>query len=97
MSDAVYVLDAIVGFDRNDEATREASKYIPRRGYKQFLNASGLNGKRLGIVRSPFFTSGRGHTYDLHMATNSSLLTVFRTEGLLWSKLVIGIVLVPNV
>ncbi|KAL3730862.1 hypothetical protein ACJRO7_027825 [Eucalyptus globulus] len=35
VSDAVYVLDAIVGYDHNDaEATREASKYIPRGGYK---------------------------------------------------------------
>ncbi|KAJ0010526.1 hypothetical protein Pint_34364 [Pistacia integerrima] len=29
VADAVYVLDAIVGFDHNDKATREASKYIP--------------------------------------------------------------------
>ncbi|GMN37328.1 hypothetical protein TIFTF001_006720 [Ficus carica] len=73
VSDAVYVLDAIVGFDRNDDATRDASKYIPRRGYKQFLNASGLNGKRLGIVRNPFFTSGRGalltQAYEDHFQT----------------------------
>ncbi|XP_056164755.1 probable amidase At4g34880 [Syzygium oleosum] len=55
VSDAVYVLDAIVGYDPNDGATREASKYIPRGGYRQFLKAHGLQGKRLGIVRDPFF------------------------------------------
>ncbi|CAI9765463.1 unnamed protein product [Fraxinus pennsylvanica] len=56
VSDAVYVLDAIVGFDYNDEeATRKASNYIPHGGYAQFLKADGLNGKRLGIVRNPFF------------------------------------------
>ncbi|KAK2665530.1 hypothetical protein Ddye_004104 [Dipteronia dyeriana] len=44
-------------FDHNDEATREASKYIPLGGYIQFLKPSGLKGKRLGIVRDPFFTS----------------------------------------
>ena len=39
VSDVVYVLDAITGFDYNDKATEDASKYIPRGGYKQFLNA----------------------------------------------------------
>ncbi|KAK1560179.1 hypothetical protein Q3G72_023257 [Acer saccharum] len=56
VADAVYVLDAIVGVDHNDKATREASKYIPVGGYIQFLKPSGLKGKRLGIVRDPFFT-----------------------------------------
>ncbi|KAL7002576.1 amidase [Sarracenia purpurea var. burkii] len=59
VADAVYVLDAIVGFDKHDaEATREASRYIPPGGYKQFLKAEGLKGKRLGIVRDPFFNFG---------------------------------------
>ncbi|KAF2322767.1 hypothetical protein GH714_030424 [Hevea brasiliensis] len=53
--DAVYVLDAIVGFDYYDNATRGAAKFIPRDGYKQFLKPDGLIGKRLGIVRNPFF------------------------------------------
>ncbi|KAK0581532.1 hypothetical protein LWI29_014858 [Acer saccharum] len=56
VADAVYVLDAIVGVDHNDKATRVASKYIPVDGYIQFLKPSGLKGKRLGIVRDPFFT-----------------------------------------
>ncbi|OVA19855.1 Amidase [Macleaya cordata] len=56
VSDAVYVLDAIVGFDPLDrEATREATKFIPDGGYKQFLKEDGLQGKRLGIVRNPAF------------------------------------------
>ncbi|GMP64187.1 hypothetical protein CsSME_00025575 [Camellia sinensis var. sinensis] len=43
VSDAVYVLDAIVGFDPYDAvATRKASKYIPHGGYVQFLKADGL-------------------------------------------------------
>uniref|UniRef100_A0A453A9Z0 Amidase domain-containing protein n=1 Tax=Aegilops tauschii subsp. strangulata TaxID=200361 RepID=A0A453A9Z0_AEGTS len=38
VSDAVHVLDAIVGYDKLDAAaTRTASKYIPRGGYLQFL------------------------------------------------------------
>ena len=55
VSDAVYVLDAIVGFDlRDSQATEEASKFIPNGGYKQFFNKDGLTGKRLGVVRNPF-------------------------------------------
>ncbi|MBA0823840.1 hypothetical protein Goarm_020541 [Gossypium armourianum] len=50
VSDAVYVLDAIVGFDSNDEATRHASYYIPPGGYKRFLNPYGLKGKRQGAI-----------------------------------------------
>ncbi|KAJ4914317.1 Amidase family protein [Raphanus sativus] len=51
VSDAVYLLDAIVGYDPLDEATKIASEFIPEGGYKQFLRASsGLKGKRLGIV-----------------------------------------------
>ncbi|KAF4383690.1 hypothetical protein F8388_014190 [Cannabis sativa] len=55
VSDAVYVLDAIVGYDQRDhEATKEATKFIPLGGYKQFLKLDGLNGKILGVVRKPF-------------------------------------------
>ncbi|KAF7848684.1 hypothetical protein BT93_L1743 [Corymbia citriodora subsp. variegata] len=72
VSDAVYVLDAIVGFDPRDEATGEAAKFIPMGGYKQFLREDGLKGKRLGIVRNPFSNS-RGSTaasiFDQHLGT----------------------------
>ncbi|KAI3875714.1 hypothetical protein MKW92_030936 [Papaver armeniacum] len=61
VTDAVYVLDAIVGFDSLDrEATREATRFIPAGGYKQFLKKDGLKGKRLGIVRNPFFNFANG-------------------------------------
>ncbi|KAL6210078.1 hypothetical protein ACLB2K_021016 [Fragaria x ananassa] len=73
VTDAVYVLDAIVGYDYKDLATKEASKYIPSGGYKQFAGAYGLKGKRLGIVRNPFFTSGSGslqiQAFEQHFQT----------------------------
>ncbi|KAJ4962658.1 hypothetical protein NE237_022597 [Protea cynaroides] len=75
VSDAVYVLDEIVGFDPRDaEATRDAEKYIPTDGYKQFLKADGLQGKRIGIVRKPFFnfpkgSSILGQTFEDHFNT----------------------------
>ncbi|KAI7729139.1 hypothetical protein M8C21_020522 [Ambrosia artemisiifolia] len=57
VADAVYVLDAIVGFDMYDAvATRKASKYIPKSGYLKHLKVDGLKGKRLGIMRAyPYF------------------------------------------
>nr|POF18711.1 putative amidase [Quercus suber] len=61
VTDAVYVLDAIVGFDPQDnEATKAASVFIPPGGYRQFLNEDGLKGKRLGVVREPFLDSYNG-------------------------------------
>ncbi|XP_042982084.1 probable amidase At4g34880 [Carya illinoinensis] len=55
VSDAVYVLDVIAGIDYNDKATIETSRHIPKGGYAQFLKPDGLRGKRLGIVRNPFY------------------------------------------
>ncbi|WCJ42171.1 Glutamyl-tRNA(Gln) amidotransferase subunit A [Euphorbia peplus] len=72
VSDAVYVLDAIVGTDYNDGATRGASKYIPYGGYKQFLNPYGLKGKRLGVVRNPFLSSSskaESQAFEYHLQT----------------------------
>lgn len=66
-TDAVYVLDAIVGYDENDKASKVASKYIPVGGYKQFLKTSGLKGKRLGIYRLPFF--GDFKLFEHHFQT----------------------------
>ncbi|CAK9315341.1 unnamed protein product [Citrullus colocynthis] len=46
VSDAAYVLDAIVGADKYDNSTIEASKYIPKDGYGQFLREK-LKGQEL--------------------------------------------------
>lgn len=73
VTDAVYVLDVIAGFDPNDEATREAAKYIPEGGYKQFLKEDGLEGKRLGVVRHPFMekmqNTAESAAFELHINT----------------------------
>lgn len=60
VSDAVHVLDAIVGYDKLDAAaTRAASKYIPHGGYLQFLKKDGLRGKRIGVP-NVLFQQGLG-------------------------------------
>ncbi|KAJ4805587.1 Glutamyl-tRNA(Gln) amidotransferase subunit A [Rhynchospora pubera] len=71
VKDAVYVLDAIVGYDIYDaKATKEAEKYIPQGGYLKFLKLDGLKSKRVGILRKDFFdfpkNSLRGKVYEQH-------------------------------
>ncbi|KAH7692577.1 amidase protein [Dioscorea alata] len=75
VSDAVHVLDVIVGYDPRDEkATSEAAGFLPRNGYGQFLKEDGLRGKRIGILRKGFFdlfpsTSVRALTFQQHFNT----------------------------
>uniref|UniRef100_M0ZPH1 Amidase family protein n=1 Tax=Solanum tuberosum TaxID=4113 RepID=M0ZPH1_SOLTU len=69
VTDAVEVLDVIVGFDRDDfAATKKASTYIPHGGYRQFLKADGLRDKRLGISKD-LFGSNDIKTYQQHFNT----------------------------
>ncbi|XP_027342474.1 probable amidase At4g34880 isoform X2 [Abrus precatorius] len=72
VSDAALVLETIVGIDTNDKATIQASKYIPKGGYAQFLKKDGLRGKRLGVVRL-FYNFGNDtflrDTFKLHLET----------------------------
>ena len=73
VADAVHVLDAIAGVDHIDIATVKTSKYIPKGGYAQFLRLDGLKGKRIGIVRDPFFDFGNytflAQTFQQHFKT----------------------------
>uniref|UniRef100_A0A1D1ZKT2 Putative amidase C869.01 n=1 Tax=Anthurium amnicola TaxID=1678845 RepID=A0A1D1ZKT2_9ARAE len=71
VSDAVRVLDVIVGRDPNDPATRRADGWIPLGKYGPPLKRDGLKHKRLGILRHPsFFTHPRGspvaQTFENH-------------------------------
>ncbi|KAG0544911.1 hypothetical protein BDA96_02G317100 [Sorghum bicolor] len=77
VSDAVHLLDAIVGYDEFDaEATGAASKYIPQGGYTQFLRIHGLRGKRIGVP-DVFF-----HGYDgVQMAVYEKHLDTMRQQG----------------
>src|SRR5688572_3991356 len=49
VADAAILLGALVGRDKNDETTRDAGKRAPK-SYRQFLDADGLRGARLGLV-----------------------------------------------
>jgi amidase len=72
VSDVAYVLETIAGIDTFDKATIEASKFIPKGGYAQFLKKDGLKGKRLGVVRL-YYEFGNDtlldKTFKLHLNT----------------------------
>lgn len=77
VSDAVRVLDVIVGYDELDaEATGAASKYIPHGGYTQFLRTNGLRGKRIGVP-DVFF---QGYD-DIQLAVYEKHLDTMRQQG----------------
>ena len=67
VADATYVLDVIAGVDKNDKATIEKSKYIPKGGYAQFLRPDGLKGKRIGVVRHPYFEFNISKEIDTYL------------------------------
>uniref|UniRef100_A0A453A9W9 Amidase domain-containing protein n=1 Tax=Aegilops tauschii subsp. strangulata TaxID=200361 RepID=A0A453A9W9_AEGTS len=76
VSDAVHVLDTIVGYDEHDAAaTGAASKYIPQGGYAQFLKKDGLRGKRIGVPNGFFQRCGQTqlNVYKQHLATMREL------------------------
>uniref|UniRef100_A0A0D9ZH61 Amidase domain-containing protein n=1 Tax=Oryza glumipatula TaxID=40148 RepID=A0A0D9ZH61_9ORYZ len=78
VTDAVHVLDAIVGYDSRDaKATRAASKYIPPGGYRQFLKPDGLKGKRIGIPNG-FFNFPNGTVQQI---VYQRLLDTVRKQG----------------
>ncbi|XP_077231458.1 putative amidase At4g34880 [Tasmannia lanceolata] len=89
VSDAVYVLNAIIGFDSRDaEATREAAKFIPSGGYTQFLKTDGLKGKRLGILRKPFFDFYNGTV--LNQAFEKHFITLKQRGAILFDHIEIA-------
>ncbi|XP_052153609.1 probable amidase At4g34880 [Oryza glaberrima] len=78
VTDAVHVLDAIVGYDSRDaKATRAASNYIPPGGYRQFLKPDGLKGKRIGIPNG-FFNFPNGTVQQI---VYQQLLDTVRKQG----------------
>lgn len=53
VADAVAVLDVIVGFDEADTVTARGEGRLPD-GYARFLDPTGLEGKRIGVLRRFF-------------------------------------------
>ena len=74
VTDAALLLSALAGGDARDAATAPAASQA--RDYTRFLQADGLRGKRLGVVRSHF-----GGRNDLVSAVIEQSLEVLRAQG----------------
>ena len=59
VADAVAVLEAIAGYDPDDAATAWSVEQVPET-YTKYLDPKGLQGKRIGVLRS-FFGTGTEH------------------------------------
>jgi len=58
VSDAVILLNAMVGFDRKDSITSQ-SQTKGKKDYTKFLDKNGLRGARIGVVRQYFGKNSR--------------------------------------
>ena len=65
VEDAALMLGELTGVDANDDKT-EGSKNNSYKNYTQFLNKEGLQGKRIGYVKT---MKGKNHRLDLLMET----------------------------
>ena len=52
VTDAAILLEVIAGYDRNDPVTSESVGHVPE-SYRDQLDADGLSGARIGVVREP--------------------------------------------
>lgn len=86
VADAAVLLTAMAGSDLRDEATREAGTRA--QDYVKFLDADGLKGARIGVVRANF-----GGRNDLASAVVEEALKVLHAKG----AILIDPVEVPNV
>lgn len=85
VADAAALLSVIAGSDPRDDATREATTRT--RDYTKFLDADGLKGARIGVVRANF-----GGRNDLASAVVEEALVVLRAKG----AILIDPVEIPN-
>ncbi|MBI3524051.1 MAG: amidase [Betaproteobacteria bacterium] len=74
VADAALLLTALAGVDARDAATVHSSGNI--HDYAKFLDAEGLKGARIGVVRSHF-----GESNDLASAVAEEALKVLKAKG----------------
>jgi amidase len=73
VKDAAILLDAIVGYDPSDEFTAEAIFAAHHGSYVQALDADGLKGARLGVVRNAFGPNDRPESAAVNRVIESAL------------------------
>jgi amidase len=67
VADAARLLEVMAGYDPNDPATAWSIGNTPN-GYVQFLNADGLRGARIGVLRTMFGTAAEHREVNSVMA-----------------------------
>jgi len=70
--DVAVMLDHMIGIDANDLVTAQSLTHLPTASYTTFLDAAGLRGARIGVLRE-MFRSGPKHAEGLAMAANAIL------------------------
>jgi amidase len=73
LKDAAVLLDAIVGYDPTDEFTAHALIAGHKGSYTEALDADGLKGARLGIVRNAFGPNDRPESAAVNRVVESAL------------------------
>ena len=64
VEDAAALLDVLVGYDPDDPITAHGAAHIDGGTYKRFLDAEGLRGARLGILREPIGIGSEPNSED---------------------------------
>ncbi len=70
VEDAARMLDVLAGYDPDDPLTATGADAIPADGYVSHLDADGLDGARIGVVRD-FFGLDGDHDRDLESAAEA--------------------------
>jgi Asp-tRNA(Asn)/Glu-tRNA(Gln) amidotransferase A subunit family amidase len=65
--DLAVMLDHMIGLDADDLATAPSLTHLPQASYTAFVDAEGLRGARIGVLRE-MFRSGAAHREGLELA-----------------------------
>lgn len=80
MADLCTVLDAIAGFDSFDLWTAQSLGQMPLKPYASFLDANGLKGARVGVLKEGWDFHSPAHDPDV-VAIARKAIALFTTSG----------------
>ena len=74
--DVATLLDVLVGYDPDDPITAHGAAHIEGGSYKRYLDADGLRGARLGILREPIGIGSEPNSEDFAIVDAASTRSV---------------------
>jgi Asp-tRNA(Asn)/Glu-tRNA(Gln) amidotransferase A subunit family amidase len=86
--DLAVMLDHMIGVDGEDLATMQSLTHLPTASYTTFLDANGLRGARVGVLRE-MFRSGPKHAEGLAIA-EKAILELHAAGALVFDPVVLG-------